>query len=118
MDEIKNQNEVQGSLFDPPPSPIVGNISNVQNRDIKALGFFALVSETTKRIFISKEILRSEIGRFDFENCSDNFGEFINLNPDAIVLEQNVRRPNPTCCDCRLVPGATDQIPEFFPPLD
>ncbi|SMG38595.1 protein of unknown function [Marivirga sericea] len=118
LDEIKTQNEVQGSLFDPPPSPIVGNIRNVQNRDIEALGFFALLSETTKRIFISKEILRAEINRFDFTNCSDNFDEFNSLNPEAIVLEQNVRRPDPTCCDCRLVPGATDQIPEFFPPLD
>ncbi|WP_375581139.1 DUF4249 domain-containing protein [Marivirga tractuosa] len=119
LDEIKTQNEVNGSLFDPPPTPIIGNISNQLDDNVKALGFFTLISETNKRIFISKEILRTEINRFSFENCSDNFEEFFNpFDPDAIILEQNIRRPDPICCDCRLYPGATDQIPEYFPPLN
>jgi hypothetical protein len=113
LDEIKTQNEAQGSLFDPPPTTIEGNIRNISNDDF-ALGFFTIVSETQKRVFIYNDILREEVYPYEVERCQDNFDEFDPLEP---VIEIFILRPESICCDCRLYPGATDKEPDFFPVL-
>lgn len=120
LDEIKTQNETQGSLFDPPPTTIEGNIRNISNDDF-ALGFFTIISETQKRVFIYNDILREEVYPYELEKCFDNFGEYFNpLDPNPAPIEnieQFLIRPDSICCDCRLYPGATDQEPDFFPVL-
>jgi hypothetical protein len=99
LSTVKQQQNVGGSLFDPPPTIIVGNISKVNEQDEKILGFFAISAVTSKRIFIDNLVVRS-----------------IPLEAECIYdpLFYPDSKPEEFCCDCRLFPGATDQMPEFW----
>jgi hypothetical protein len=49
---IETQVEQTGSTFDPPPSPVPGNITNVSTPDAPALGFFRAVGETRETLCV------------------------------------------------------------------
>jgi hypothetical protein len=49
----KQQSELSGSVFDPPPANIRGNIISLDNPDEVVLGYFMAAGETSKRIYIS-----------------------------------------------------------------
>lgn len=54
---LKEMNEQSGTLFDTPPSPVIGNIQNVNDPFEPVLGFFEVSGVSEKRIFIDKEEL-------------------------------------------------------------
>lgn len=108
LQKIKSQNEVGGSLFDPPPSEIIGNIYQVDDKDVYALGFFSLSATTQKRIFISSSTVSADV-RDPLNLVYCDF-EFPPLSTELYVI-----RPFPECCNCLLTPGSTDQKPEFWP---
>ncbi|OOG74373.1 DUF4249 domain-containing protein [Algoriphagus sp. A40] len=51
---IKQQAEISGSIFDPPPATIRGNIISLDNPDEEVLGYFIAAGETTKEIYIDR----------------------------------------------------------------
>jgi hypothetical protein len=58
-----------GTIFDPLPSPIVGNIYNVDNPNERALGYFTASGISTKRLTVPEDTLiqynlEIETGRF------------------------------------------------------
>lgn len=66
---FNEQRERIGTIFDPLPSPIVGNIYNADNPDERALGYFTASGITTKRIIVPGDTLiqrnlEIETGRF------------------------------------------------------
>ncbi len=66
--EILNENS--GSLFDPPPAAVLGNISNVNNNDEPVLGFFQVSGVSEKRVFVHNEELPSLFrAPSDYEFC-------------------------------------------------
>lgn len=50
-------NEHTGTLFDPPPTPVTGNMENVNDPLEPVLGYFEVAGVTEKRIFISRSEL-------------------------------------------------------------
>ena len=95
---VQEQVENGGGIFDPPPSPLVGNLYNVDDDRETVLGYFRASAVAERRIFV----LRSEVP----------------VSPDG-------SRPSPSsacqqsappdfCLDCSLVPGATTVPPPFW----
>jgi hypothetical protein len=55
LELMKKNSEQMGSLFDPMPSTIRGNIHNLQNPDKPAVGYIIAVKASEKRVFITSE---------------------------------------------------------------
>lgn len=55
--KLELANEHTGSLFDPPPTPVIGNMQNVDDPYEPVLGYFQVSGVSQKRIFISREEL-------------------------------------------------------------
>ncbi len=49
---VKQQSEISGSVFDPPPANIRGNIVSLDNADEVVLGYFIVAGETQRRTYI------------------------------------------------------------------
>ncbi len=54
---VKQQAEISGSIFDPPPATIRGNMISLENPDEVVLGYFMAAGESSKRIYINKSDL-------------------------------------------------------------
>jgi hypothetical protein len=54
---IRQQTETSGSVFDPPPASIRGNISRLDKPEEVVLGYFIAGGETRKRIYIKRDDL-------------------------------------------------------------
>lgn len=50
---VKQQTEISGSVFDPPPANIRSNMINLEDPDEVVLGYFIAGAETVRRIYIS-----------------------------------------------------------------
>jgi hypothetical protein len=69
--ELITINQNQGSLFDPTPGSIIGNIKNTQNGDIPVLGYFLAAGVSEKRIFIDrKEVPVTYQPTDGFDHCN------------------------------------------------
>lgn len=51
---IEETNQTTGSLFDPIPSEVFGNIHSTDDRDIPVLGYFAVAGSSSKRYFVDR----------------------------------------------------------------
>lgn len=54
---VKQQAEISGSIFDPPPATIRGNMISLEDPDEVVLGYFMAAGESTRRIYIDKSDL-------------------------------------------------------------
>jgi hypothetical protein len=106
-----------GSLFDPQPSQVTGNIKNVVNNKELVFGYFSAAKEETKRIFMSP-------GRGQYPRCippdTISIAEFmIQPTPFSYLLHYHGERQDtlilstPGCSDCR-VQGGTTTKPSFW----
>lgn len=66
---LKKNTENVGSIFDPQPSFVSGNIECISNPSEKALGYIGAGSFTEKRIFVDKSNLPQEWKKEDPFNC-------------------------------------------------
>lgn len=111
-ENVQAQRLRTGSLFDPPPSRIPGNIQSVSKPDEAVLGYFMASSEKEIRSFFSPEVLEAELENF---NGCDCFPEptikcMGVVPPDGFVLPP----PRNYCCDCREYPNSTAEKPSFW----
>jgi hypothetical protein len=83
---IKQQAEISGSIFDPPPANLRGNMLSLDNPDEVVLGYFIAAGETSRRIYIDKSDLSFQQNR-------------------AIIPD-----------DCRVVTGAFQEPPADWRP--
>ena len=81
---LASQLAISGSIFDPPPAELIGNIRNLDDPDEPVVGFFGAYSVKTMGIFVNRGDL-----------------DFIQRNP----------RP---CGDCRVRRGARSEVPEVY----
>lgn len=94
---IKEQIEAAGSVFDPPPAQIAGNIYRVDEQDEVVLGYFQASSVTEQRFFIRRSEVPQQPG-----------------GPVTAFPECGGDQPTDYCFDCRLVSGATTERPSFW----
>ncbi len=60
LKDLVTINQNQGSLFDPTPHSLTGNIKNISNKDLPVLGYFMVAGASEKRIFIDRSELPKE----------------------------------------------------------
>lgn len=95
LSAVKEQGEFGGSIFDSPPTQILGNIRNVNNPSRFALGYFSTLALTTKRIHVPPQGFQRIPGRCDFD-------------------ASNFIPPGRDCCDCRERDSAYVERPAFW----
>ena len=83
---VKQQAEISGSIFDPPPATLRGNMLSLDNPDEVVLGYFIAAGETSERIYVDRNDLTFK------------------QNP-AIIQD-----------DCRLIPGSFVDPPADWRP--
>lgn len=121
--ELQKTSESLGTLFDPMPYELRGNISNVDDPDEAVLGYFDASAAAEKRLFIDREeLLELE---FPSDGCLsqldtatlDQIPGFLNagsliayLGPYPVTYA--LMGP-PSCTDCR-VHGSLEK-PDFWP---
>lgn len=52
---LRETNQTTGSLFDPIPNELFGNIKSSNEKEVSVLGYFSVAGVTSKRVFISRE---------------------------------------------------------------
>ena len=108
FDELVRFNQNQGTLFDPIPYTLVGNIKSKTNKDIPILGYFLVSGTTEKRIFIDRTELPAEYTPTSgFNDC--------NLRTVFVSKKLTDYRKNPTV-DSLIFNGY--QVYETFDPHD
>jgi hypothetical protein len=124
---LKRNTENLGTLFDPQPSQVGGNIRSVNNPNEPVLGFFSAHSVVQKRIFISRNQLPNWRRNTGYEICEL---DSIKNNEENRVFLQTAEFPvvseyaGPTsplegyltsdifCMDCRL--RGTNKQPAYW----
>lgn len=84
---IKEVIDIDGSLFDPPPGTVVGNIRNVDNPDDVAVGFFSVSSVFFRRYFVN----RDETGFSVRSRCEGFFLRVPFACDDCLLLNNSTR---------------------------
>ena len=95
---VQEQVENGGSIFDPPPSPLIGNVYNVNDDRETVLGYFRASAVAERRIFV----LRSDVPPSP---------DGSKPSPSSACQESE---PPEFCFDCSLVPGTTTVPPPFW----
>ena len=54
FDLLKNQLSIQGSIFDPPPATIRGNMINLDDPDVAVIGYFRASDVQADTLFIPR----------------------------------------------------------------
>lgn len=122
--QMKKNTEQLGSIFDPQPSDIRGNITSVNNPSEIVIGYVEVNSEQTKRMFISER----EVPDWGYQRYCE---VFIVPNTEIAIKENSGRLPVvptefnndgsiktfqatvPDCLDCRT--RGTNIKPSFWP---
>ncbi len=77
--ELEKINENLGTFFDPQPSTIKGNISNINDENDIVLGYFDGSSVQEKRIFISKGEYPSIVTPNYYAHCTDTIVSYFQI---------------------------------------
>jgi len=90
FNDLITLNQNQGTLFDPIPYSLVGNIKNLSNKDMPVLGYFLVAGVSEKRIFIDRKELPKEYSPTDgFDDCNTKLAfvdpDIPNFRDDQIV---------------------------------
>ena len=110
-----------GTLFDPLPSQVTGNIRNKKDAQELVFGFFSAVVEQKKRIFVSPRLGRLSYCPTDTipVNCYPGRQTDCAYETAGLILyyldprQQNVIIADAQCADCRLQ-GGTTKMPSFW----
>jgi hypothetical protein len=120
--ELEQSTEKIGGLFDPMPSQITGNISNVSNPQKVALGYFSAGTFSEKRVYINFNDLPVNLQEYRTGCVMDTIpAREISRYSDNTLLIGSYGDPipvgyltsKPTCIDCRLHGGTTIK-PSFW----
>lgn len=124
---MKKNSEQVGSVFDPQPSLLHGNIRCVSNPNEPVIGFIEVTQQKEKRIIIKRE----ELKRWDYldpcyqlvvTNDPDSIAKYgaalvpttvDSIHPVTLEIRRYAAAP-PRCVDCRLS-NATKVKPPFWP---
>ncbi|MEM6800946.1 MAG: DUF4249 domain-containing protein [Bacteroidota bacterium] len=122
---LREVTEEPGSLFDPIPTEIEGNISILNNEDEQVIGYFSADGYQEKIIFIDRRDLPQVPIRTGFESCVFDTVDRFEVNTEIISGKVFVDEvfsvfgsligfgmTDPECADCRLN-GNIDK-PDFW----
>lgn len=122
--ELQKATESLGTLFDPQPATVLGNIYNVNDDAEVVLGFFDASSVAEKRIFIRRGDLPPIRTANYYTHCVDsivNFNQIEEMLTAGYMLAYETQNEfgafiyvmsYPTCIDCRFY--GTNVRPDFW----
>jgi len=117
---VRDQNEIQGSLYTQQPYQIRGNMVNINNPDEAVIGCFTAAGIAKKRVFYNKPDID-----FNYEICILHDADYDNMKNLAgtpakywpIYLGMDTRyfkfNPEQRCIDCRERGGELEK-PDFW----
>lgn len=126
--ELKKSTETVGSIFDPLPSRVVGNLYVENDATLPVLGFFSMGMATSERIFIKG-------GELPYRSFSSPFSNCLPADVDTLAIElfdkpvTNLLITNlnnmmgqtigytttaESCIDCRKRNGGVNKKPDFW----
>lgn len=113
--DIEEQRNSDGSLFDPPPSQIIGNMIREDDPNEIVLGYFQVSAVTEKRFFITRaEVPREPGGPVGgFGSCVEPVEEVPGGVPSR-GDDNPPPEPPEFCYDCTLIRGTTTERPSFW----
>jgi hypothetical protein len=136
--DLNTLNQNQGTLFDPIPYSLVGNMKNITNKDMPVLGYFLVTGASEKRIFVDRKDLPEEYCPTDgFDYCSTVLAfvdkDLIDFHKDLIAdsllklgytvyetdlistpygIVRQLCMAKPTCINCTLT--GESKVPDFW----
>ena len=115
-EQIRKNTENIGTLFDPQPTSVTGNLKNTTNPAEPVLGFFSVQTVAEKRIFISRDQLPRWRIRSGYEQCEvDTLMDLKDLGGSLIIsslVPSGYLVTVPFCADCRT--RGTNVKPAFW----
>ncbi|MEM7297486.1 MAG: DUF4249 domain-containing protein [Bacteroidota bacterium] len=100
---VDNQVNSGGSLFDIPPSPLLGNIVRTNPSGERVIGLFEVASVTKRRAFLLASVVETELPHYN-SDCT---------LPSGSQGETPPPRPF-SCCECTFLANSTDVKPSFW----
>lgn len=125
LDIMRKNTELTGSVFDPQPSQLKGNMQCLTNPSEPVIGYIGVASMQEKRIFISNRQLQSwgySSGCFEevVKNVSDSVLKAMHLGLQPTIVDQMANNfiitfkvSTSDCVDCTL--SGTNKKPDFWP---
>jgi hypothetical protein len=122
--ELKNVTENLGTLFDPQPSIVKGNVYNIDNEQEIVLGYFDATTVSEQRIFIRRSELPLVTIPNYYAQCTDSIVSFRQI-PDMmreqwLLVEETINdfgvpvyiMSSEYCIDCTLY--GTNERPDYW----
>jgi hypothetical protein len=116
---IQKNSSVTGSLFDPLPGEIKGNLKSISNPDEPVIGYIGAYSQQTKRLFIRASELNADPNPkcetiLVVKDFNDSFyGSEGFYTPITIINLDSSNGAAKYCMDCRLR-GGDPKEPDFW----
>ncbi|MGB3589937.1 MAG: DUF4249 domain-containing protein [Tunicatimonas sp.] len=113
--DVEEQRNIDGSLFDPPPSQIIGNIVRDDDPEEIALGYFQVSAVTQKRFFITRGEVPIDPGGpvGGFGSCIES-PEPPPTGGSGDSPDGPATGPPEFCYNCTLIIGTTTERPSFW----
>jgi hypothetical protein len=122
---LQKNTESLGSLFDPLPSEITGNIHSLSNPDEPVIGYFSGGSVEEKRIFIKANEIPASVSLYHPPQCtldSIDLKNIANTSSSTLLVGALYMGPfiigytsaSAACIDCRVSDGGVLQKPDFW----
>lgn len=119
-DQLAKITQNIGSLFDPQPSQLTGNMRSTNNPADLVLGFFRVSDVTTKRIFIGRAQLPDWRTATGYERCDVDTLPLAQIQKTQPGIMTESGMPGPLyltttfeCIDCRMQ-GGVNKKPDFW----
>ncbi len=118
-DQLGKITQNVGSIFDPQPSQITGNIQSPTNPNDLVIGFFRVGTVETKRLFIRSSQLPNWPNLLSASNCVIDTltqADVLKAQPTILSYDFELRKyftTSPDCADCR-TKGGVIQRPVFW----
>jgi hypothetical protein len=125
-EQLKKNTETLGSLFDPQPSRVAGNIQNINNQSEPVIGYFDGGSTTQARIFVRfrdlPDHLKISVPQVQCDLLDIGVSEVSTLPSFYLITTPIVsgvsvigyNYSTVSCVDCRYFGGTTTK-PDFWP---
>lgn len=128
--DLKKNTESIGTIFDPQPSQIAGNVHAVSSSGSRVLGYFSVGASTQKRMFVSYQELPYNASEYEtgypgcgfFTKDTLKIGVFLSGSKRQLLIDGIYDGPflvgywtaENRCIDCRIAHGGTNVQPDFW----
>ena len=79
---LDQQLQISGDIFDPPPSPVRGNLVNLDNPSTRPFGYFGAFYVSRKKVYIERELLEDVQTKVRFAGDCTNMDSSAVFKPD------------------------------------